>query len=376
MMLDKDPSDGDHAGPLPVGTDIPLASYNPQRQVRTTKTLVERSAVPSIDAHNHLGTWLSPKGSWMVPNVEDVIETMKLHNVRHIVNLDGRWGRELDSNLRRYDEAHPQLFSTFFQPDLTVLARPAAKASKALVGQLRESAARGAKGVKVWKTLGVEHRDEGGELVLPDSPLVQPFFEAAGEFGLPVTIHTADPIAFFRPLDRFNERLENLSEFPEWWYGAPGFPTFDQLIDSLESLVASNPGTTFVGAHVGCFAEDLARVSSMLSSYPNYNVDLGARMAELGRQPRRTRELILSHPTQVLFGTDEYPVSGENYARWFRFLETDDECFSYSTDGGIPPMGRWDISAIDLPTESLELLYAGNAARILRLPPATAAQRG
>lgn len=180
-------------------------------------------------------------------------------------------------------------------------------------------------------------------------------------------IHVADPIAFFQPVDARNERLEDLAANPDWWFGRPGLPGFDALIDALEVLVSSHPGTTFVADHVGCAAEDLGRVDTMLSRYPNLHVDLGGRMAELGRVPRAARALVVDHPRQVLFGTDQYPVEEEAYRRWFRSLETADECFSYGPDDEPPGMGRWDVSALDLPAEVLPALYHDNAARILRL---------
>jgi hypothetical protein len=143
-------------------------------------------------------------------------------------------------------------------------------------------------------------------------------------------------------------------------------PSFDRLIDALESLIATNPGTTFVGAHVGCAAEDLGRVSRMLGTYPNFHVDLGGRMAELGRQPRASAALIRDHPAQVLFGTDAFPIEEAGYRRWFRFLETSDECFGYSEED-VPPAGRWDVSALGLTAAELGPLYGGNARRVLGL---------
>lgn len=181
-------------------------------------------------------------------------------------------------------------------------------------------------------------------------------------------IHSADPVAFFEPLGPSNERLEELIEHPDWWFGDTGrFPTFGRLIDSLETLVAAHPGTTFVGAHVGCNAEDLRWVDRMLTAYPNFHVDLGARMAELGRRPRATRALILRHPEQVLFGTDAFPPASEDYRLWFRFLESADEAFSYAPDADIPPQGRWHVQALDLPPAVLPHLYAANARRVLGL---------
>jgi hypothetical protein len=304
----------------------------------------------------------------MVPDVAELLDLLDECGVRHVVNLDGRWGDELQANLDRYDRAHPERFSTFCHVDLGVLERkPASRAGDLLVADLEASAAAGARGLKVWKDLGLSVRDADDNLVLPDDERLAPLFSAAGDLGLPVLVHVADPLAFFQPLDRHNERLEELANHPDWWFGGAGLPSFDRLIDALEAVVAAHPGTTFIGAHVGCAAEDLDRVSEMLGRYPHYNVDLSARMAELGRVPRAARRLVVEHPDQVLFGTDEFPVSQAEYRRWFRFLQTDDECFAYGPGDAVPVRGRWDVSALDLPTEVLVKVYRDNAVRVLGL---------
>jgi predicted TIM-barrel fold metal-dependent hydrolase len=174
-------------------------------------------------------------------------------------------------------------------------------------------------------------------------------------------------LAFFQPLHERNERLEELADHPDWWFGGAGLPSFDRLLDALEAVVAAHPATSFVGAHVGCAAEDLGRVAAMLDRYPNYCVDLGARMAELGRVPRAARRLIVEHPDQVLFGTDAFPITEGEYRRWYRFLETDDECFAYGPEDAAPVRGRWDVSALDLPPDVLPKLYRDNAVRVLGL---------
>jgi predicted TIM-barrel fold metal-dependent hydrolase len=345
--------------------DLRLRDFAPRTCIRTPVTEVHRPAHEVIDAHNHLGRWLSP--DWMVPDVGALIETMDAARVSAVVNLDGRWGDELEANLDRYDRAHPGRFFTFCQADWSLLRD--GDASRLLEEQLRRSVAAGARGLKVWKDLGLEVRDGRGDLVMPDDARLRPLFAAAGDLGVPVLIHTADPIAFFTPLDRHNERLDELGAFPEWWFGGPGLPSFDDLIDSLERLVASCPQTTFVAAHVGCAAEDLARVDAMLTAHPNYFIDLSARMAELGRQPRAARRLIERHPSRVLFGTDVFPVSLGDYLGWYRFLETDDECFDYEPSDEIPPQGRWQVSALDLPADLLADVYAANARRVLGITP-------
>lgn len=288
---------------------------------------------------------------------------MEACNLRAIVNLDGRWGEELEDNLDRYDRAHPGRFATCCHVDWTA-AVASGDVGRAAADSLRASVAAGAKGIKVWKDLGLHVRDTAGALILPDDRRLGPLWEAAGELGVPIFIHTADPVAFFDPIDASNERYEQLLAHPEWSFADPSFPRFDRLIDALEGLVAANPGTTIVGVHVGGYAENLGWVGRMLDTYPNFHVDIAARVAELGRQPRATRDLIVNHPDRVLFGIDEFPPVPENYAIYFRFLETADEGFAHSTEE-VPLMGRWTIAGVDLPDDVLAKVYARNALRLI-----------
>ncbi len=300
--------------------------------------------MPAVDAHGHLGTWLTP--TWAAPSVGELLELLDACNVRAVVNLDGRWGDELERNLDRYDRAHPRRFATFCQLDWSLLAgeRPI----ESLVASLRASRAAGAKGLKVWKDLGLHVRDDRGELLLPDDARLAPIWDAAGELDLPVMVHTGDPAAFFEPVDARNERIEELQAHPDWSFADRSrFPTFERLRDAFEALVAAHPRTAFVGAHVAGSAEDLAWVGRVLDANPNLRVDLAARIAELGRQPRAARGFIERHADRVLFGTDVVPADAREYAIHFRFLETEDEHFAYSTDE-IPPQGRWAISGLGL----------------------------
>ncbi len=278
-----------------------------------------------IDAHNHLGRWLSSTGDWLVPDVGDLLTLMDAASVEVVVNLDGRWDEELEANLDRYDRAHPRRFATFCHVDWGVLGQDDNSAAQVerMTQQLQASAASGARGVKVWKDLGLDVRDSSGSLVPPDDGRVVDVLRAAGELGLPVLIHTADPVAFFEPLTLDNERFDELQVHPEWWFGAPGYPTFAELIGALDRLLAACPGTTFVGAHVGCWAEDLEAVGRMLHQHPHWNVDLGGRLGEIGRRPADFRRLVESFPDRVLLGTDCFPPTVDDYARYRRFLETD-----------------------------------------------------
>jgi predicted TIM-barrel fold metal-dependent hydrolase len=302
----------------------------------------------------------------MIEDPDALIAIMDACGVETIVNLDGMWGDEVTANVERYDRAYPGRFVTFCQLDWAELASD--DGAERLRASLDDSAARGARGVKVWKNLGLTIRDADGTLILPDDPHVIAVLQHAGELGLPVLIHTADPKAFFEPLDAHNERIDELMQMKEWWFGDRSVhPSFDRLMLAHRRLVESCPGTRFIGAHVGGAAEDLDRVEAMLDDCPNYTVDIGGRMAELGRQPRRVARLLERHPDRVLFGTDIYPASAEQFRLHFRFLETRDEAFEYAPGEPVPPQGRWTVSALGLPADVLERVYRTNALRELGL---------
>ena len=220
-----------------------------------------------MDAHNHLGRWLSGDGSWVVPDLDALLATMDATGVAAIVNLDGRWGDELEASLDRYDRAHPGRFATFCHVDWGVAQADPAGFGERLARSVVRSARAGASGLKVWKDLGLHVRDVSGRLILPDDPRLSPVWEAAATSSIPVWIHTADPVAFFDPVEETNERLEELLAHPDWSFAdRRRFPSFDRLIDALEALIAANPATQFVGVHVGGAAEDLGRVARTMSS--------------------------------------------------------------------------------------------------------------
>jgi len=370
--MSHDPRDDTHATERERLQSLPLAEWRPVSQARVRATDVDRPAASAIDVHNHLGRWLSDgdwttgSATWLIDDVTALVALMDSCGIETIVNLDGMWGEEVSANVRRYDAAHPGRFVTFCQLDWTRLAD--ADGVEQLRASLDDSRARGARGLKIWKNLGLTVRDSDGSLVLPDDQRVVAVVRHAGELGMPVLIHTADPIAFFEPLDERNERLDELLVAEDWWFGDTAVhPTFDRLLDAHASLVASCPSTTFIGAHAGCAAEDLDRVERMLDANENYTIDIGGRMAELGRQPRRFAELVARHPDRVLFGTDIYPASAEQYRLHYRFLESLDEAFDYAPEDDIPPQGRWTVSGLGLSPALLAGVYRDNARRVLGL---------
>ena len=352
--------------------DLALTAYLPRQRLRVPEHRIERPRFPVIDAHNHLG---HPFGSeWTTRSAADLAEAMDAAGVEAVVDLDGGWGERLRVEISRWQEALPGRVAVFAALDYEAWAS-SDDFGEMEAARLREGVAAGARGLKVWKTLGLRARDPRGRLIAVDDPRLDPLWAAAGELGVPITIHIADPIAFFDPLDETNERWEELQAHPDWHFwptrppGRPdldGFPPFDELIDGLEAVVSRHPATTFIGAHVGCAAEDLARVSRIFERCPNFNVDLAARISELGRQPRASKAFIERWADRVLFGTDMGPDPAW-YRVYYRFLETGDESFAYDVDEvEAPTQGRWRIHGLDLPDDVLRRVYGENARRLIR----------
>jgi predicted TIM-barrel fold metal-dependent hydrolase len=348
-----------------------LDQFRPRSALRVAAHEVRRPRFPVVDAHNHLGSPFG--GDWASRPPTDLITTLDEAGVEMIVDLDGGQGDALSAEIERWQRAFPDRIAVFAGLDYDGWATDAAF-GETEASRLRDAAARGARGLKVWKLLGLRARGPDARLVPVDDPRLDPLWSTAADLDLPVVIHVADPIAFFEPLDATNERWEELRAHPDWHFwptrpgdqpDAPGFPPFDELMAAFGRLVARHPRTTFVGAHVGCAAEDLGLVSELLDANPNLFVDVAARLGELGRQPYSARAFFLRHADRILFGVDMAP-DPDIYAIHYRFLETFDESFDYGTDV-VPSQGRWQIHGIGLPDDVLRKVYRDNARRVLRL---------
>lgn len=339
-----------------------LSDYRPRSALTTRLTSVVKPRFPVIDAHNHLGEEFG--GGWSQRPVSELLAVLDEAEVRLYVDLDGGWGEDiLHQRLDKFKAAAPERFCIFGGVNWAAWPEQGDNFGEWAAAQLRAQAARGAQGLKIWKPFGLHVHDQHQQLVAVDDPRLDPLWATAGELNLPVMIHVADPVAFFWPLDPTNERWEELQAHPDWHFPSPPFPSFKTIITGLANLVVRHPHTTFIGAHVGCYAENLAWVSLLLEQCPNFYVDIGARISELGRQPYSARRFFLKYADRILFGTDA-GADLETYRLYYRFLESDDEYFNYSPNE-IPPQGRWSIYGLYLPNEVLAKVYYQNAARIL-----------
>jgi predicted TIM-barrel fold metal-dependent hydrolase len=367
-----------------AGEDLLLEDFRPRSMLHVPETRVETPRFPVIDIHTHM-TFVSKseKGVAMGEGVtalttpEEAVALMDRMGIRAMLNLTGGIGKGLEETVAAWDRAHPGRFYTCVQPRYEDLLEPNYPQMQA--DAIEEAARVGAKGLKILKTLGLYLREQvtEGPLVKVDDRRFDPMWEACAAHDLPVAIHVADPEAFFLPIDCTNERWDELGHHPEWSFHGKDFPSFREIMEARDRLYARHPKTQFLSLHVGHDAENLAFVGESLDRFPNMTVELGARIGELGRQPRTAAKFFDKHQDRILFGTDAVPppagertpqqvFKDELYEIYYRFLETEDDYFDYAP-APVPPQGRWRIYGLGLPDTILKKVYHDNAARLLRL---------
>jgi predicted TIM-barrel fold metal-dependent hydrolase len=370
------------AADAPKPAPLDLEDFQPRSMLHVTETEVPRARFPVIDFHTHLGFRAASSAGvaqgedmrFLAPP-EELLAVMDRVNLRTMVNLTGGVGRGLQDSIQRYQTAHPGRFITFAEPRWNQANQPNYERDQAL--EIERAHQLGARGLKVLKTLGLYLREQitSGPLVAIDDRRFDQMWEACAANSMPVAMHIADPEAFFLPIDRFNERFEELNNHPNWSFYGRDFPSNRALLEARNRVLARHPKTTFVTLHVGNNAENLGYVSECLDTYPNMFVETAARIGELGRQPRTARRFFDRYQDRVLFGTDAVPHGTETpqqifgeplYRIYFRFLETEDEYFDYAP-APVPPQGRWRIYGLGLPETILRKVYHDNAARLLRL---------
>jgi predicted TIM-barrel fold metal-dependent hydrolase len=335
--------------------DTVLKPYDPSPALVTRVTRVDRPKYPATDIHAH---WpISVEPSALLTAMDDL-------GVERSVNLSGGFGAQLDRMLARYHDAAPGRLAIFANIDFSRIDAPTFASEH--VAMLERTKARGLAGLKIFKNLGLTIRDGSGKVVPIDDPRLDPIWAACGRLKLPVLIHSADPAAFFAPIDERNERWLQLKRHPDWSFHGDRFPSRDEVLAQRDRVIARHRATTFIGAHLGDHAEHLAALDERLTAHPNFVVDLSAREAELGRQPYTARRFLVKWQDRVLFGTDRYPgrLDQPRHRLYYRLLESDDEYFKYY-DHPFPPTGEWRVYGLHLPDGVLQRIYQRNADRVL-----------
>ena len=336
--------------PTPV-PQMTVEEYEPKSTLVVPGKEVKRAKFPFIDVHNHQDRDQSEA------QVARLVSDMDGLNMKVMVNLSGGQGEEFVKGLKNLKGRYPKRFVVFANLDFTGIDQPGWGEKAA--AQLEKDVKAGAQGLKIFKNLGMTVKDSAGRRVPTDDPRIDPVWDKCAELGIPVLIHTAEPASFFEPQDKNNERWLELKQFPRRARPPNEYPSWEVLIGEQHHVFRKHPKTKFIDAHLGWMGGDLARLGKLLDELPNVYTEIGAVLAEIGRQPRFAREWFLRYQDRVMFGKDIWEPS--EYHVYFRVLETADEYFDYYRKRH----AFWKMYGLALPDDVLKKLYYKNALRVI-----------
>ena len=359
------------------GRELLLRNFRPQSMLRLPRRRPLRAKFPVVDVHTHPRYRLKHDPE----KLTEFVKLMDAHNIAVCVSLDATLGDAFGEHTKYLWTRYKSRFVVFAniqwrgdgkagEPATWACNKPGF--ARMVAAQLAEAKKAGASGLKLFKRFGLTYRNADGTLIKVDDRRWDPIWKACGELELPVLIHTADPAAFFLPIDEKNERWEELSRHPDWsFYGSQRpekyshlkWPSRDDLLAARNRVIERHPKTVFIGAHLANNPEDLATVAKWLDRYPNLFADVTSRIAELGRQPYTARRFFVKYADRILFGTDGPRTAARLLPHW-RFFETLDENFAYA-ENPFPPQGLWNIHGLGLPEDVLKKLYHDNAAKLI-----------
>ena len=331
--------------------------YDPPSSLKVEGEVIKKAKFTFIDVHSHL---------WNMPlmDLNELVAEMDEINMGYIVNLSGSgFGPQAAKDLyfekstENIKENQPGRIGLFVNVDFNSIDLENHIENQ--VSIIRDAVAKGAIGLKVYKSLGLTNKDSKGNRVAVDDERLGPIWEVCGELGIPVLIHSADPFQFWQDKDGQNERWFELKEKPNRYYGDSDFiPPFEDIIKEQHTIFERHKKTTFINAHLGWMGNDLKRLGEHLDRYPNVVTEFGAVIAELGRQPKTARQFFIDYQDRIMFGKDSY--NKEEFYTYFRVLESDDEYFSYFRKRH----AFWKMYGLNLPDEVLKKVYYKNALKL------------
>ena len=330
--------------------DISFEDYNPTSTLAVPGEIINRAKYPFIDIHGHQYRMANQ-------DLTPVIQAMDTLNMGIMVNLSGRSGTNLMKSVKNIKDNYPNRFVVFANIDFDGVGKE--NWTENTVAQLRKDIQNGAKGLKIYKSLGLRNLDIDGNRITVDDTRLDPIWALCGEMGVPVLIHTADPKPFWDEYDGDNERWLELKTHPRRKRDANNPTPWQVLINEQHHMFQKHPNTTFINAHMGWYANDLKKLGELLDEMPNMNVGIGAIIAELGRQPRFAKAFFIKYQDRILFGKDSWKP--EEFPTYFRVLESNDEYFPYHKKYH----AYWAMYGLDLPDEVLKKVYYKNALRIV-----------
>jgi len=330
--------------------ELSFEDYNPESTLVVPEHQVIRAKFPFIDIHGH---------QYRMPeqDLAPVIAAMDTLNMGIMVNLSGRSGEELIKSVQNIKDHYPNRFVVFANIDFEGVGTE--NWTEKAVLQFEEDVKNGARGLKIYKSLGMRYKDSDGKRLAIDDIRLDPIWAKCGELGVPVLIHAADPKSFWDDFDGDNERWLELKTHPRRKRSSSDPASWEQIISEQHHMFKKHPKTVFINAHMGWYANNLGKLSELMEEMPNMNVEIGAIIAELGRQPKFANKFFEKYQDRILFGKDSWKP--EEFPTYFRVLETADEYFPYHKKYH----AFWAMYGLDLSDEVLKKVYYKNALRIV-----------
>lgn len=330
--------------------EMSFEDYNPKSTLVVPGDSIFKAKFPFIDVHGH---------QYRMPtqDLTSVVADMDKLNMGIMVNLSGRTGDQLVQSVKNIADNFPNRFVVF--ANINFQDAGSEGWTEKMVAQLEQDVKNGARGLKVYKSLGLSNKDAQGNRLAINDERLDPIWAKCGELGIPVLIHSADPASFWNEFDGDNERWLELKTHPRRKRDDTNPAPFQQIMNEQYSIIKKHPNTTFISAHMSWLANDLGRLGELFDEMPNMNVGIGAIIAELGRQPRFAKAFITKYQDRVLFGKDSWKP--EEFPTYFRVLESADEYFPYHKKYH----AYWAMYGLDLDDEVLKKVYYKNALRIV-----------
>jgi predicted TIM-barrel fold metal-dependent hydrolase len=331
-----------------------ILDYRPRSTLVVPAHPVPKAKYPVIDFHGHPGNAIGSAAS-----LATLAGELDALNIRMMISAGNTSGENLTRAVATVAASPIMKDRVRILTGISFQGAGGPGWAERAIAQLEADVKAGAVGIgEIGKSFGQTTRKADGSRLRANDPVLDPIWAAAARLQLPVFVHTADPQEFYQPLDYNNERWLELALFPNRFIGPDDHPNFEELMAERDSLFRRNPRTTFVAAHMGWHANDLERLGKMLTEMPNLNVEVGAILYDIGRQPRAAHDFFVKYQDRILFGKDSYQP--EEYPYYWRVFETRDDYFDYYRDYH----AFWKLYGIDLPDEVLKKVYYKNALRI------------
>ena len=338
-----------------------IEEYSPKSSLVVAENPRDRAKFPFVDVHSH--QWKMP-----VMDFTNLVAEMDSLNMGYMINLSGSGFATFAGNQDLMDlslteslenikkQGVSNRFGVFVNVDFNKIDDADFGANNVEI--IKDAVKQGVIGLKVYKNLGLNLKDNSGSRVKVDDERLNPIWQICGELNIPVLIHSGEPSPFFDPIDKHNERWLHARQKPASFRPASEYPSFDVVMQEQYNMFKNNPNTTFINAHLGWYGNNLDKMSAQLDELSNVYTEIGAVIAELGRQPIRARRFFVEHQDRVLFGKDTYKKSEFNV--YFRILETSDEYFDYYRKRH----AHWKMYGLNLPDSILKKLYYKNARKL------------